>query len=171
MPSPRRIERLAQLIHETAATTVQRDLADPRLGFVTVTRVRLAPDLSLATVFWSCLGGEAQRRTSERALASARRRVQSVVAGALGTRVTPEIRFQFDESLEKAAHLEDIFERLRRERSTEPGSESPDSETPDSETPDFERSDASGEVSDAPPAAPPAPPAPPARETGDDADE
>jgi ribosome-binding factor A len=148
MPSPRRIERLQQVIHETAATTIQRDLSDPRLGFVTVTHVKLAPDLSLATVFWSCLGTDAERRTCERALASSRTRVQSAVAGAMGTRVTPTVRFRYDESLANAARLEDIFERLRRERGEEPGAEGEDA--------------AAEPGRDAPPDAPPA------AEDGDD---
>ena len=132
MPSPRRVERLQQLIHETAALTIQRDLQDPRLGFVTVTHVRHSPDMSFATVYWSCLGSDAERRTCERALSSARGRVQSVIAGRLGTRVTPQIRFQFDDSLEKAARLEDVFEKLRRERSPEPAAETESPVAPES---------------------------------------
>lgn len=116
MAFPRRIARLQRVILETAATTVQRHLSDPRIGFVTLTRVKLAPDLSHATVFWSCLGTEAQRRTSARALGDATPLVQSVVAKALATRTTPTLSFKYDPSLAEAHRLETIFEDLRRER-------------------------------------------------------
>ena len=115
MALPRRVERLQQLILETAATTVQRDLADPRLGFVTLTRVKLSRDLTQAVVFWSCLGSDAERRKSARALEDATGLVQSVVAKALATRTTPEITFRYDPTLAKAGHLEEIFEKLKHE--------------------------------------------------------
>lgn len=123
MPTPRRIARLQRVILETAATAVHRDLADPRIGFVTLTRVQLARDLTAATIFWSCLGTEADRRKSARALEDATALVQAVVAGALGTRVTPALRFRYDPSLANAARLEGIFEKLRRERGEVPAPE------------------------------------------------
>jgi ribosome-binding factor A len=116
VPAPRRIARLKQLILETAATTIQRALRDPRLGFVTVTRVDLAPDLTQSTIYWSCLGSDAQRRTTERALEDARGVVQSTIARAMGTRTTPTISFRYDATLAKAERLEEIFEGLKKER-------------------------------------------------------
>ncbi len=116
MPPPRRILRLTQLVKEIAAETIQRRLHDPRIGFVTVTRVRLAPDLTEATVYWSLIGTDAQRRTTERALTDATSFVQSEVAKAIGTRVTPTLTFRYDPSLAQAARLEQIFEGLRSER-------------------------------------------------------
>ena len=130
MPPPRRIQRLQQLILEVAATAVQRELADPRLGFVTLTHVRLAPDLMQATVFWSCLGTEAQRRTTARALLAATPVVQSIVAKALTTRVTPALTFQYDPSLAHAERLETIFEKLRRERPPAPEEAAPAGDVP-----------------------------------------
>ena len=116
MPPPRRIARLQQLILETAATTVQRNLADPRLGFVTITRVKLAPDLSEATVYWSGLGTEAQRRTSTRALTAATPLIQREVARVIGTRVTPRLTLRYDPTLVNAERLEGIFETIKKQR-------------------------------------------------------
>ena len=120
MPPPRRIARLQQLIHEVAATALQREVADPRLGFVTITRVKLGKDLGDATIYWSSLGTEAQKRTSARALDAATAMVQSMVAKALQTRTTPKLTFRFDPAMEHAGHLETIFERIKRERPDEP---------------------------------------------------
>lgn len=117
MPAPRRIARLQQLVHEVAAETLLRRMADPRLRSVTVTRARLAPDLSEATVYWSALTtSETERRATARALSGAAPMVRTAVGDALGIRMTPRLRFRYDDTIAKAAHLEGIFERLRRER-------------------------------------------------------
>lgn len=131
MPAPRRILRLQQLVKEVAAETVQRRLHDPRIGFVTVTRVRLAPDLTEASVYWSLIGTDAERRTTERALADATPVVQSAVAKALGTRVTPTLSFRYDPSLKQAARLEEIFENLKEERGDEGPAEGAQEGPPD----------------------------------------
>lgn len=120
MAEPRRIARLQKLILEVAAETVQRRMKDPRLGFVTLTRVKLAPDLSEVVVYWSCLGEDAQRRTSARALTDAAPFVQGIVGRAIRTRVTPHLKFQYDPTLAQAHRLEDIFEHLRQERGEPP---------------------------------------------------
>jgi ribosome-binding factor A len=115
MADPRRVARLQQFILEVAAVAVQRELRDPRLGFVTVTRVKLSPDLAEANVYWSALGTEAQRRTSARALADATPVIQSIVAKALQTRTTPTLTFRPDDTLVEAERLEGIFEKLKHE--------------------------------------------------------
>ena len=71
MPDDRRLLRLQQLILETVASTVLHDLDDPRIGMVTVTRVKLAKDLTQATIYWSTLAPDGPRRTSERGLTDA----------------------------------------------------------------------------------------------------
>jgi ribosome-binding factor A len=117
MPLPRRIARLQQLLLEGAAETVQRRLADPRLRLVTLTRVKLAPDLSTAVVYYSAMApSDLERRATARALAGAASLVQSVVGDAMGTRTTPKLSFRYDATLAQAAHLEDIFQKLRAER-------------------------------------------------------
>ena len=115
MADPRRVARLQQFILEVAAVAVQRELRDPRLGFVTVTRVKLSPDLAEANIYWSALGTEAQRRTSARALADATPVIQSIVAKALQTRTTPTLTFRPDDTLVEAERLEGIFEKLKHE--------------------------------------------------------
>jgi ribosome-binding factor A len=120
VPTSRRIARLEQLILETVAIALQREVHDPRVGIVTVTRVKLAPDLSHATVWWSCLGDDVERRTTGRGLAAATKVVQSRVARAMGTRVTPTLVFRFDVGLEKAQRLEGLFDQIRAERGDPP---------------------------------------------------
>ena len=133
MPNPRRIKRLEQLILEVVGETVQREVRDPRMGLVTITRVKLVPDLSVATVYWSCLEEEGARRRTAQGIESAVPLLQRRVAGALTTRVTPRLELRFDPTLEQAQRLETIFHRLREERGeeAEPGGDEPSEEAPD----------------------------------------
>ncbi len=119
MATERRVLRLQQLILEAVAETVQRDLHDPRIGLVSITRVKLAPDLSAARVFWSCLGEEAQRRTCARGLKDALPVIQRHVATVMRTRITPQLSLAYDATLAKAERLERIFQSLREERGDE----------------------------------------------------
>lgn len=116
MPTDRRLLRLQQLVLETVASTVQRDLDDPRVGLVTITRVKLARDLTMATVFWSCLDHGGPRRTAERGLSDALPVIQRAVARALSTRQSPRLSLRFDEGLEKASRVTELFHQLEQER-------------------------------------------------------
>lgn len=120
MPDSRRILRLQQLILETVATAVQRDLDDPRVDGVTITRVRLSRDLTSASVYWSTLDAGGPRRTAERGLADATPFLQARVAEVMSTRLTPQLKLRFDESQEKASRLGDIFHKLSQERGEMP---------------------------------------------------
>lgn len=116
MPPPRRIQRLEQAILETVAPLISHGMADPRLQLVTVTRVRLSRDLSVARVNWSLLGTAADRSRAAHALDDARGYLQGAVARSLRTRTTPRLEFHHDPSMEKAARVHDILEQLARER-------------------------------------------------------
>jgi ribosome-binding factor A len=98
---------------------------------VTVTRVRLSPDLSVARVNWSTLGGPGDRSKARHALESARGRLQAAVAEGLGTRVTPRLAFHFDESLARAQRVTDVLDRLSRERAEREGAPPPPEAPPD----------------------------------------
>jgi ribosome-binding factor A len=120
MAQERRVLRLQQLILETVAQVVQAELDDPRIGMVTVTKVKLSADLSSAQVFWSSLAEGAERRTQARGLEDALPLIQREVAAVLGTRVTPTLSVKFDASMEKAQKIDDIFKRLAAERGEVP---------------------------------------------------
>lgn len=125
MAKERRVLRLQQVILETVARTIQRDLDDPRIGMVSITRVKLSPDLSAARVFWSCLGEDATRRTCARGLDDALPVLQRAVAAQMQTRITPRLSLAHDATLAHAERLERIFQTLRDERGGDaaPGTE------------------------------------------------
>src|SRR5262245_60959497 len=119
----KRLERVNQLIKEEISMLLQRELKDPRLGFVTVTEVDVTADLKHARVYVSVLGPEAQWTSSFQALESARGFVWNWLRRHLDLRVTPEIAFRPDRSMEHAAHIQSLLAELRATSRAE-GSES-----------------------------------------------
>ncbi len=112
MPGNRR-ERIARVIREEASRVIIHELADPRIGFVTVTRVKVTGDLQSARIFVSVLGDEADRARTMKALARASMVVRRAIAPRLKTRLLPSISIEFDESLEEALHVEDLIRDAR----------------------------------------------------------
>ena len=112
----KRLERVNQLLKEEISILLQRELKDPRLGFVTVTEVDVTPDLKYAKVYVSVLGHEAQWAASFQALQSARGFVWNWLRRHLDLRVTPEITFRPDRSMEHAAHIQSLLAELRTKR-------------------------------------------------------
>jgi ribosome-binding factor A len=96
----RRPERLAEEMREEIARMIASELKDPRLGFVTVTRVELAPDLRYARVHVGVLGGEAEREKSLAALRSAAGFVRRELGRRLRVHHSPELDFRYDKGLD-----------------------------------------------------------------------
>jgi ribosome-binding factor A len=112
----KRLDRVNQLIKEEISTLLQRELKDPRLGFVTVTEVETSKDLRVAKVFVSVLGDERQWTASLTALASARGFVRNWLRQHLDLRVTPDIDFRADHSMEHAAKIQSILKQVKNPR-------------------------------------------------------
>ena len=116
MTSPR-ARRLADRIKVIVAEMLERRVKDPRLGFVTVTDVRLTGDNQQATVFYTVLGqgDEDALAGTAAALESAKGLIRSEVARQLGTRITPTLTFVADALPESAAAIEDVLRRAREQ--------------------------------------------------------
>ena len=111
-----RRERLEALLREKIAIIVLERLNDPRLGFVTITGVQLSKDKRHAKVLYTVLGTAGQRRTTDRALQDAARHVQEQLAPTLRLRVMPELRFTYDESIEKESRMLGLLDELASSR-------------------------------------------------------
>ena len=112
MPNPRYI-KVAEQIKVIVAELLERRIKDPRLGFVTLTDVRLTGDGREATVFYTVLGDEQSRSDTAEALESARGLIRSTVGKQLGMKFTPTIAFVLDAVPETAAQIEDVLARAR----------------------------------------------------------
>ena len=108
--------RTEAILKEKIAVIVTERLSDPRLGFVTITDVKLSKDKRHARVLFTVLGTPVQRRLSERALADARGHVLEVLGRTLKMRSLPELRFVYDESIEREARMLDLLDHIAAER-------------------------------------------------------
>ena len=91
-----RVRRVADRIKESVALLLDTRVKDPRLGFVTITEVRVTGDLREATVFYTVLGDDEKRASTKAALESAKGMLRSEVGKALGIRHTPSLQFLLD---------------------------------------------------------------------------
>ena len=112
MGSPRYV-KVAEQIHVIVAEMLERRIKDPRLGFVTITDVRITGDGRDATVFYTVLGDEQSRIDTAHALESARGLIRSTVGKQLGMKFSPTIAFTMDAVPETAKHIEDALARAR----------------------------------------------------------
>ena len=104
-----RVRRLADRIKVIVAQTLEMRIKDPRLGFITITDVRVTNDLREATVFYTVLGDEAERAATAAALESAKGILRSEVGAQTGVRFTPTLTFLVDAVPDTARHIEDLL--------------------------------------------------------------
>jgi ribosome-binding factor A len=109
-----RVRKVADRIRVIVAEMLERRIKDVRLGFVTITDVRVTGDTQHATIFYTVLGDDAQRSASGAALESAKGLIRSEVGKQLGMRHTPTLEFILDALPETAAHIEDLLAQARR---------------------------------------------------------
>ena len=111
--SNERQARLADRIRVLIAERLEKGLRDPRLGFVTITDVRVTGDLQHASVFYTVLGDEKERTDTADALKAATGMLRSEVGRRLGVRLTPTLEFIHDAIPENAGHIEDLLREAR----------------------------------------------------------
>ena len=109
-PNPR-VAKLADQIRVVVAETLERRVKDPRLGFVTITDVRLTGDSRDATLFWTAMGTDQQIAAPAAALKSAKGLLPSTVGKRLGLRYAPTLTFVRDATPETAKSIEDALAR------------------------------------------------------------
>jgi len=111
--SSERQARLGDRIRVILAERLEKGLRDPRLGFVTITDVRVTGDLQHASVFYTVLGSAEEREESAKALKSATGMLRSEVGKHLNVRLTPSLEFIADAIPENAVHIEDLLREAR----------------------------------------------------------
>ena len=104
-----RMRRVDEAIREVLSDAVGQGLKDPRIGFVTVTDVKTSPDLRHARVYVTVLGDEGERAESLTGLQSAHGVLQRRVASELRMKRTPTLQFVYDETTDRAMHLEELL--------------------------------------------------------------
>ena len=108
--SGQRMRRVDEAMRQVLGEAISKELKDPRVGFVTVTDVKTSPDLRHARVYVSVLADAPAREATLAGLRSAHGFLQGRVADELHLKRTPELRFELDETAERAARLERLIE-------------------------------------------------------------
>jgi ribosome-binding factor A len=108
-----RPDRVADQIRSELALLLTREVHDPGIGFVTITRVQMTPDLQQARVFYTTLGDDKARRNTERALDRAGTFLRRQIGSRLRLKRVPELAFVYDESIAGQDRIEQLLNELR----------------------------------------------------------
>ena len=111
-----RPERVAEQIRQEISLLLGREVHDPGIGLVTLTRVKVSPDLQLARVYYTLIGDDKARKETAKALERASPFLRRQLGGRMRLRRVPEIQFHFDESVEHQDRIERILLDLEAER-------------------------------------------------------
>jgi ribosome-binding factor A len=128
MAGPSRQSRVGDQIRVELAELLARQVQDPGIGFLTITHVKVTPDLQQARVYYTTIGDEKARKETARALRRAMPFLRRQVGQRLQLRRVPELQFFFDESVERQDRIEKILLDLERERAEQAASSSSDEE-------------------------------------------
>ena len=123
-----RPERVGEAIRDELSTLLAREVHDPGVGFITLTTVKVSPDLQLARVYYTSMGDEKALKETAKALGRATPFLRRQVAQRLRLRRAPELQFFYDQSIAHQDRIEQILQDLKSEAvsreeatATEPG--------------------------------------------------
>jgi ribosome-binding factor A len=108
-----RADRVGTLIHQVIADLLLKQIKDPRLESATITGVRVSPDLKAATVYFSVMGGKKDAVGIYEGFDSARGYIKRTLSRELDLKFLPELKFEFDESIEYGQRIDEIFKSLK----------------------------------------------------------
>ena len=123
-----RKQRVTERIKQELSSIIHDQIKDPRVGFVTITRVQLNDDLKYAKVFFSVMGTEEEKKSAKEGLDSAKNYIRKLLGDSLDIRYTPDFVFKIDESIEYDMHIEKLFDQIEQERKQREG-DSDDTQT------------------------------------------
>lgn len=112
----RRSEKVADLIQKEVSQMLVKSIKDPRIGFVTITRVLVSEDCRFARIFFSVAGPLEERERSLEGLNHAKGYVRKELGRRVRLRYTPDIVFQFDPSIEYAIRIEELIQNIHHEK-------------------------------------------------------
>jgi ribosome-binding factor A len=112
---PHRHRRIEREMQRTLSDLLRREVHDPRIGMVTLTEVRVAPDLSSARIFYSCFKPNQDLKVVQEGLDAAARFLRGQVGRLLKLRIAPELHFELDKQLQDGMRLTELIDRAIKE--------------------------------------------------------
>ncbi|MBU3934206.1 MAG: 30S ribosome-binding factor RbfA [Candidatus Omnitrophica bacterium] len=118
-----RVQRVAEGIKQEIGKIIHGELKDPRIGFVTITKVDLSPDLRYASVYFSLLGTKKELRDTQVGLARSAGFIRKLLGRRMKLRYTPQVAFRLDEGVEYSIRISEVLEKIKNKgKSNEPES-------------------------------------------------
>jgi ribosome-binding factor A len=118
--SGNRPDRVGEAIRDELSQLLARDVHDPGIGFITLTRVKVSPDLQAARIYYTTLGDEKALRETAKALTRATPFLRRQLGQRIRLRRVPEIEFFYDESIARGDRIEQILQELKTEAAARP---------------------------------------------------
>ena len=113
MTSFSRAERVSGLIQETLSDLLNKRIHDPRLHMATITQVKMSADLKIARVYFAIYGDDKKSEAAAKGFESAYGFIKRSLAGKLGLRYMPDLKFFYDDSLDYGSHIEQLLEKIK----------------------------------------------------------
>ena len=113
MAENRRIKRYADSIKRALSNIIEFKLNDPHKGFITLTRVKVSPDLKIASVYYTVLGDDSQRNQTQAVLKKSIQFLRNELKPYITSRWLPELRFFYDDSMERADRINDLLNQIK----------------------------------------------------------
>ena len=126
MSTHNRPERVAQMVQQLLGEIFARGMRDPRIGLVTITGVKMSPDLREARVYWTVHGDAEQRKHTAKGLDNARGFLRREVGSELKLRVVPNLSFTYDEAIDRGERIDQLIREVHnqeKEREAPPAAE------------------------------------------------
>ena len=110
-----RIQRIETLIKHEVSSILLHDISDPRLGFITITKVAVSRDVKFADVYYSVFGSREERKKSDKGLESATGFIKKIISRKLELRFTPQIIFLLDDLIDEERKVDRLLQDLKKE--------------------------------------------------------
>ncbi len=118
MADSRRINKVADSLKRVISEILDTKVKDPGKGFVTITRVKVSPDLKIASVYYTVLGDDEQRAKTRTALSRSTPFIRNEIKPYIRMRWLPELRFFYDDTQEEADRIEQLLRKIKNDNST-----------------------------------------------------
>ena len=121
MAENRRKKRYADSLKRTLGQIIETKLNDPQKGFITLTKVKMSPDLRIASVYYTVLGDDVQKKATAKFFEKSNAYIKVELRPFITSRWIPELRFFYDETLEQAYRIEQLLEKIKDDSGSSKG--------------------------------------------------
>ncbi|HHE54349.1 MAG TPA: 30S ribosome-binding factor RbfA [Caldithrix abyssi] len=119
MAEGRRVKRYADMLKRVVSEVLEFKLKDPNKGMITITRVKVSPDLRVATFYYTVLGDEKQRDKTRQVLERSKSFIRNEIKPFITSRWLPELRFFYDETMDYAERIDSLLKSIKNDADSE----------------------------------------------------